>query len=173
MWWLSSTHTFAIFYSFDRLIHVRKCQQSTELWTLKYEMATIRKWLTVDKWSPGLAFLRFFSKIIPDLEIMYIIVSYFSSPAQKELWWLKLSELIQVERSHSPAGASINVTYFDNATNFEHVSIFSLIRIFQQKYHSSKFHLGLAATKETAVLRSKIVISQSNLDLCSYAWQAY
>ena len=100
---------------------------------------------------------------------MYIIVSYFSSPAQKELWWLKLSELIQVERSHSPAGASINVTYFDNATNFEHVSIFSLIRIFQQKYHSSKFLLGLAATKETAVLRSKIVISQSNLDLCSYA----
>ena len=26
------------------------------------------------------------------------------------------------ERSHSPAGASINITYFDNATNFEHVS---------------------------------------------------
>lgn len=46
----------------------------------------------------------------------------FSSPAQKELWWIKLLELIRVERSHSPAGASINVTYFDNATNFEHVS---------------------------------------------------
>ena len=46
----------------------------------------------------------------------------FSSPAQKELWWIKLQELIRVERSHSPAGASINVTYFDNATNFEHVS---------------------------------------------------
>ena len=27
------------------------------------------------------------------------------------------------ERSHSPAGASINITYFDNATNFEHVSL--------------------------------------------------
>ena len=26
------------------------------------------------------------------------------------------------ERSHSPAGASINITYFDNSTNFEHVS---------------------------------------------------
>ena len=52
-----------------------------------------------------------------------------SSPAQKELWWLKLSELIRVERSHSPAGASINVTYFDNATNFEHVSIYNIYNI--------------------------------------------
>ena len=53
-----------------------------------------------------------------------------SSPAQKELWWLKLSELIRVERSHSPAGASINVTYFDNATNFEHVSICNIYNIY-------------------------------------------
>jgi len=45
----------------------------------------------------------------------------FSSPAQRELWWVKLTELISVERSHSPAGASINITYFDNATNFEHL----------------------------------------------------
>eukprot|EP00090_Calanus_glacialis_P001956 TRINITY_DN11459_c0_g1_i1.p1 TRINITY_DN11459_c0_g1~~TRINITY_DN11459_c0_g1_i1.p1 ORF type:complete len:1431 (-),score=227.73 TRINITY_DN11459_c0_g1_i1:552-4844(-) len=45
----------------------------------------------------------------------------FSSSAQKELWWEKLRELIAIERSHSPAGASINITYFDNATNFEHL----------------------------------------------------
>ena len=53
----------------------------------------------------------------------YINLFHFpSSSAQKELWWEKLRELIAIERSHSPAGASINITYFDNATNFEHVS---------------------------------------------------
>ena len=31
------------------------------------------------------------------------------------------------ERSHSPAGASINITYFDNATNFEHVSLIMMM----------------------------------------------
>ena len=46
----------------------------------------------------------------------------FSSPAQKLLWWSKLSELIEKERSHTPQSTNIQVTYFDQATNFEHVS---------------------------------------------------
>ena len=45
-----------------------------------------------------------------------------SSPAQKLLWWSKLSELIEKERSHTPQSTNIQVTYFDQATNFEHVS---------------------------------------------------
>jgi len=42
--------------------------------------------------------------------------------AQKEAWWERLSELVATERAHSPAGASINITYFHATTNFEHVS---------------------------------------------------
>lgn len=46
----------------------------------------------------------------------------FSSQAERDLWWSKLAQLTSLEREHSPAGASINITYFDNSTNFEHVS---------------------------------------------------
>ena len=46
----------------------------------------------------------------------------FRSGSQKEVWWERLSGLIATERSHSPAGASINITYFHPNTNFEHVS---------------------------------------------------
>jgi hypothetical protein len=38
------------------------------------------------------------------------------------MWWERLTGLIATERSHSPAGASINITYFHQQTNFEHVS---------------------------------------------------
>ena len=84
-----------------------------------------------------------------------ISLALFSSPAQKELWWLKLSELIQVERSHSPAGASINVTYFDSATNFEHVSIrhslsSELYRFYDEE--NSKVFFSQKCNKELAAL---------------------
>ena len=45
----------------------------------------------------------------------------FSSQVERDLWWSKLAHLTSQEREHSPAGASINITYFDNSTNFEHV----------------------------------------------------
>lgn len=47
----------------------------------------------------------------------------FNSSSQRTLWWDKLSELIQKERSHTPQSTSIQITYFDQGTNFEHVSV--------------------------------------------------
>lgn len=46
----------------------------------------------------------------------------FGSASQKELWWQRLSELVAAERSHTPQSASVQITYFDQTTNFEHVS---------------------------------------------------
>ncbi|XP_059082791.1 uncharacterized protein LOC131880234 isoform X3 [Tigriopus californicus] len=45
----------------------------------------------------------------------------FSSPSQKSLWWDKLRELVEKERSHTPQSTNVQVTYFDQATNFEHM----------------------------------------------------
>ncbi|XP_040573451.1 uncharacterized protein [Lepeophtheirus salmonis] len=50
----------------------------------------------------------------------------FSSPNLKNLWWNKLSELIEKERILAPSSTNIQVTYFDQTTNFEHVKSLSV-----------------------------------------------
>ncbi len=57
----------------------------------------------------------FTSKSIPPLNPR-------STPAQKSLWWDRLEELVSKERSHTPRATNVQVTYFDQTTNFEHVS---------------------------------------------------
>jgi len=52
------------------------------------------------------------------------ILLFFSSSSQKDIWWDKLNGLIKQERRHNPPSTNIQLGYFDQATNFEHVSLF-------------------------------------------------
>jgi len=45
-----------------------------------------------------------------------------SSSSQKDLWWDKLTGIIKQERRANPSSTNIQLGYFDQATNFEHVS---------------------------------------------------
>ncbi len=47
---------------------------------------------------------------------------YSSTPGQKTLWWERLTELVSKERSHTPRSTNVQISYFEQATNFEHVS---------------------------------------------------
>ncbi len=56
---------------------------------------------------------------------------YSSTPGQKTLWWERLTELVSKERSHTPRSTNVQISYFEQATNFEHVS-------YPYKYQESK-----------------------------------
>ena len=85
----------------------------------------------------------------------------FSSESVKTEWWRKLVELTGQERGHSPAGASINITYFDTNTNFEHVSIFkiyTIIHTYVCLYLESIFQSGVLYQLLLFYLFFKLVI---------------
>ena len=80
-----------------------------------------------------------------------------------------INQLSATERSHSPAGASINITYFDNSTNFEHVSFFSFsfdgdeipsLCFFAFAFYGDYYFFdGEVMTKKTALVkRGKLLI---------------
>ncbi|BES91920.1 RhoGAP [Nesidiocoris tenuis] len=46
--------------------------------------------------------------------------------AARDLWWSKLTEVVNVEKSKEPLTTNIQVTYYDQATNIEYCKTFSV-----------------------------------------------
>jgi len=58
--------------------------------------------------------------------IVIVLISFRSSSSQKEMWWEKLTALIKQERRANPSSTNIQLGYFEQSTNFEHVSFSSI-----------------------------------------------
>lgn len=56
--------------------------------------------------------------------LIYVIFCC-STQAARDLWLSKLSEVVNVEKAKEPANTNIQVTFYDQATNIEYVSIIS------------------------------------------------
>ena len=58
-----------------------------------------------------------------------VLLSIRSSSSQKEMWWDKLTALIKQERRANPSSTNIQLGYFEQSTNFEHVRFSSLVLV--------------------------------------------
>ncbi|XP_073993009.1 rho GTPase-activating protein 20-like isoform X3 [Rhodnius prolixus] len=54
------------------------------------------------------------------------VVATFSTQAARDLWWAKLTEVVNIEKSKEPCTTNVQVTYYDQATAIEYCKTFSV-----------------------------------------------
>jgi len=104
---------------FNDLILIAK-ERSSSHFKLKDQVPLSNVWLSECISEVSEVTLDPFTSFVIGWPITNAVLT-FSTQSEKELWWSKLDELTRMERGHSPAGASINITYADTSTNFQHL----------------------------------------------------